>query len=114
MAINHIHYDRSSLCGPRLLDMLSTNEQADLKLAYVRDEVLSMINNANPALIANFDEVVKRFGMLDWVANNAVTDAQRTEAQLFWNELDSCFAKRTGSVSSVQAARDQLQSKLRQ
>lgn len=47
-------------------------------------------------LIAHFDEVVKRYQILDWVPNNAVNDDQRTAAMALYTQLTAVVNKLTG------------------
>lgn len=114
MAFAHIHFNQLSQYGQRLRNMLNLCELADDQLADVRDLILQMIDGDGSS-IAHFDEVVKRFGFesYDVTTGGAVNDTQRTAARNAWLEIDSVYAKRTGSVSGVQAARDQMFNKLR-
>lgn len=114
MAFNHIHFNQNAQYGARLRNMLTLAESADDQLADVRDLLVQMIDG-DGSQISQFDEVVKRFGFetYDVSTGGAVTDPQRTAARNAWLEIDSVYAKRTGSVSGVQAARDQMYNKLR-
>ncbi len=51
--------------------------------------------------IAHFDLVVQEVGYGGWVANNAVTDAQRTQAKSSWDELNSLYAKLSATTGDV-------------
>jgi ribosomal protein L17 len=115
MAINHIHFNENNQYGQIVRSSLVQMESGDQAQAAVRDMLLQMINNADASSIANFDEVVKRLEVSDYVPNNAVTDAQRTVAKALFDEIDSAYSKTSGdgSVSGVHAARQQLYSKLR-
>ncbi len=115
MAFNHIHFNRNSQYGSKLAQNLAQMESSDDNQADIRDLLIQMIDGGDPNSIANFDEVVKRFEIADYVPNNSVTDAQRTAAQSLFFEIDSAYSKTSGdgSVSNVRAARNQLFSKLR-
>ena len=51
--------------------------------------------------IAHFDQVVMSVGYGGWVANNAVTDAQRTQAKSSWDEMNSLSAKMSATTGDV-------------
>jgi hypothetical protein len=51
--------------------------------------------------IAHFDQMVTEVGYGGWVANNAVTDAQRTQAKASWDELNSLSAKLSAVTGDV-------------
>ncbi len=114
MAFLHIHFNRNNQYGSKLASSLSQMESADIAQAQQRDEILQMIDG-DGSNINQFDEVVKRFEVADYVPNNVPTDAQRTVARNLWLEIDSAYSKTSGdgSVSNVRAARNQLFSKLR-
>lgn len=113
MAISHLQFNRGTYHGNLLAQGLSL-ETAREQLIKARDVMQTMIDG-DGSNIAHFDEVVKKFGVDGWVADNVPTNAQRTTAQAIYNELNSALSKLTtdGSVASVQAALLQLFNKLR-
>lgn len=114
MAISHLQFNRSTYHGSLLAQGLAL-ETAREQLIKARDVMLTMIDGGDASNVANFDEVVRKFGVEGWVADNAPTTAQRTTAKAIYDELSSAISKITtdGSVSSVQAALLQLFNKLR-
>jgi hypothetical protein len=100
---NHIPYNPQTQYGRLLFDMLNFNENADLKMARVRDVMVQMLEGDGSA-DAHYSTIKTRFGF--------ETDAKAHEA---FSEVDSAFSKTSGNgaVSNVRAARDQLFAKLR-
>jgi hypothetical protein len=116
MAFNHINFNPGTKHGALLRQMLTLMEQGDDLLADLRDVIVQMRDGAdNPGDPANYAEVTKRFGFGDYDVSTggAPTAAQNAKARAAFLEIDSVFNKRTGSVSGVQAARDQLYAFLR-
>lgn len=113
MAITHLQFNDNLQHGRLLRSGLSL-ETARETLIKARDCMQTMIDGDGSS-IAHFDEVVRKFGCDGWVADNAVTDPQRTVAKAIYDELNSALFKLTtdSSVSSVQAALLQLFNRLR-
>ncbi len=63
--------------------------------------LLATMLSGDGTLISHFDRMVTEVGYGGWVANNAVTDAQRTEAKASWDELNSLSAKLSATTGDV-------------
>jgi hypothetical protein len=113
MAFNHISFDTGLPHGRLLRDMLNVNENADDRLADVRDMLVQMLSGDGSS-DSHYAEIVKRCGVADYdVTQGAASAGQLTAAHNLFIQVDTAFAKRTGSVSGVQSARDQMYSQLR-
>lgn len=99
MAVAHITFDRNTPYGQTLRKALDQFESSRQTLIELRDTMTQMKDSGSFTSYA-----VAKFGCLDI---QGVTD--------LFGELDACLAKLTtdGSVSSVNAATEQLLAKLR-
>ena len=114
---SHIQFNGQPDYGQAFRSHLAQREAGRRGLIDDRDVMQTMIDG-DGSQIGHFDEVVRRFGFGGWVANNAVTDTQRTVAKAAWDELNSYLGKITVAdpsvpVFAVQAAEIQLFNKCR-
>lgn len=100
MATTFIDMDRGTEFG--------RNNAAYLKMARdARDglknqlALMATMLSGDGSSIAHFDQMVTEVGYGGWVANNAVTDAQRTQAKASWDELNSLYAKISATTGDV-------------
>lgn len=110
MAIQHLQFGNSTPDAQRLRNGIAMLEQGRDILIKELATMLTRISGANPSAIANFDEVVIRYGVGDYQTGQAVTDAQRMIAQGLYNELAADLGKITtdGNISFVNSALNQL------
>ncbi len=103
MAFQKIFIDPAKQYGQRLLGGLTQFENGLKTISDIRDTMTLMIDGdgSNESM---FNEVTLRFGTISNTASKAA-----------WDELNSCLAKQftDGSITFVNAAREQLFDKLR-
>ncbi len=100
MAVTFITMSRSTPYGAANANSLRQARDARDGL---RDQ-LALMNtmlSGDGSSIAHFDRVVTEVGYGGWAANNAVTDAQRTEAKASWDEMNSLYAKLSATTGDV-------------
>lgn len=117
---NHIHFDAATQYGALLRSALTVNEQADEKLADVRDMLIQMLDGDGSA-DSHYGTIVRRLhvaaaGEEPYTSTQGAPSAgQLAKAHALFLEIDSAYSKTSGngSVDNVRAARDQLFNKLR-
>ena len=110
MAIQHLQFGNSTPDAQRLRNGIAMLEQGIDICVKELATMLTRVAGADPTNIANFDEVVIRYGIGDHQTGQVPTDAQRTIAQGLYYELASDIGKLTtdASVSYVKSALGQL------
>jgi hypothetical protein len=114
MAISHLQFNDATAHGRLLRSWLNAAEVVIDTGDDIIRKMPTMIDGDGSS-IAHFDEVVRRLGVGGWVADNAVTDAQRIIAKALWDEFQSAYSKVSGdgNVSAVNAALKQIIAKCR-
>lgn len=100
----HFHFNDATQYGNLLRRALQTNEEADDRLADIRDLMIQMRGDNDGSQDAHYATIKDRFGF-----------ASDAAARAAFNEIDSAYSKTSGNaaVSNVRAARDQIYSKFR-
>lgn len=100
MAVTFIPLNRATDGGRDVINLLLQARTARDGLEN-RLAVMATMLSGDGSSIAHFDVMVQQMGYGGWEANNAVTDAQRTQAKASWDELNSLSAKLSATTGDV-------------
>ncbi len=100
MAVTFINMSRASEVGRNNAAYLlaARNARDGLKNQLA---IMATMLSGDGSSIAHFDQMVTEVGYGGWVADNPVTDPQRTAAKASWDELNSLSAKLSATTGDV-------------